>query len=130
MTAAFLYCGGYRFRISAMSFSFSGLNLNGMLAWLSGVSRWTANAWLPRDDDGGDDAAALTTGVAVRGRTVRAAAPQAAASRSDTDRAAIVKYYIESAKGSREADAEDPAEDGTGWGVEVGVEVVARFGLV
>lgn len=39
MTAAFLYCGGYRAKISVMSFSFCGVNLKGMEALFSGVSR-------------------------------------------------------------------------------------------
>lgn len=39
ITAAFLYCGGYRLRISAMTASFWGVNLKGMEGLLSGVFR-------------------------------------------------------------------------------------------
>lgn len=39
MTAAFLYCGGYRLRISSMSLLFCSVNLKGMFALFSGVSR-------------------------------------------------------------------------------------------
>lgn len=39
ITAAFLYCGGYRFRISSTSLLFCSVNLKGMLALFTGLSR-------------------------------------------------------------------------------------------
>lgn len=39
MTAAFLYCGGYRLRTSAMMASLAGVNLKGISGLLSGVLR-------------------------------------------------------------------------------------------
>jgi len=45
MTAAFLYWGGYRLRISVMTASLAGVNLKGMLGLLSGVLRCFYKGW-------------------------------------------------------------------------------------